>query len=290
MAENKDLYILGQSKTDSIVEKSQEIRIDLQLADNLISDSGTVFGETKAPDGTPVGGVTIKITDTNYVPKYHTLSDAEGQYTIDEIAAGEQYLILAIKDKYELKSGTPFAMQKSQQIERNFEMTPYSGTANSLVAGEILDAKKEKLESVTVNLYDNSGETPILLKTTHTNEFGQYAFFDIEVGLYLVSSLLDGYKSSKTTFIIENDYEVRNILLEMEDDPAASMGTINGIIKDKTQTPIEGAFVVLFKVEEVQGKEVLTPIKRTLTNDEGLYLFEQVPQGNYKIKANKTTE
>ena len=181
-------------------------------------------------------------------------------------------------------------MQKSQQIERNFEMTLDNGPANSLVAGEVLNTKKEKLQGATVNLYNNAGETPILLKTTHTNEFGQYAFFDVEKGLYLVSSSLTGFKSAKTTFIIENEYEVRNLILEMTDDPNASLGTINGIIRDKNQTPIEGAFVVLFKVEEIEGKEVLTPIKRTITNDEGLYLFEQVPQGNYKIKANKTSE
>jgi carboxypeptidase family protein len=290
MAENKDLYKLGQSITGSIVDKSEEIRIDLELEDNIISDSGTVFGETTDIDGNPLGGVTIKITDTNYVPKYHTVSDDEGQYTIGEVAAGEQYLILSVKDKYKLKTGTPFAMQKSQQIERNFQMEVDNGPANSLVAGEVLNTKKEKLEGATVHLYNNAGETPILLKTTHTNEFGQYAFFDVEKGLYLVSSSLNGYKSAKTTFIIENDYEVRNLLLEMADDPTASMGTINGIIKDKNQQPIIGAFVVLFEVEEKEGKEVLNPIRRTITNSEGLYLFEQVPQGNYKVKANKTID
>ena len=58
-------------------------------------------------------------------------------------------------------------------------------------------------------------------------------------------------------------------------------------IKDKKGNPIEGAYVILFSVEEVEGEEVLTPIRQTLTNDEGVYLFEQVELGDYIVKANK---
>ena len=288
MAENKDLYKLGQSQTGSIVDKGQEIRIDLQLEDNIINEVGTVFGKVLDVDSNPVEGVTIKVTDTEYNPKYHAVTDAQGEYTIDNVVSGEQYLILAVKDGYELKTGVPFVMQKGQQIERNFVMTVDPNSANSLVAGEIFDQNQTKLEGATVRLYDNSGSTPTLIKTTHSNQFGQYAFFDVPQGVYLVTSSMIGYKTAETTFIISSSGQVVNINLTMLDDPISRMGTVNGVIKDKNGVPIEGAFVILFEViTDEQGKETLNPIRRTVTNSEGVYLFEQVPEGNYKIKANK---
>lgn len=291
MAENKDLYKLGQSVTGSLVDKGEEIRIDLQLDDNVISDSGTVFGKTTDDLGQPMEGVTIKIVDTNYNPKYHAITDDEGQYTIDNVEAGNQYLVLAVKDKYNLDTSTAFLMQKGQQIEKNFEMTLSEDASKSLVAGDIMNEDGDKLEGATVNLYDNSKEEPLLLKTTHTNQFGQYAFFDVSQGLYLVSASILGYDTAKTTFAITDKERVMNIDLTLIDDPVSNQGTINGVITDKNGLGIEGAFVILFEVTtDSQGKEVLTPVRKTLTNDEGVYLFEKVPQGNYKVKANKIEE
>jgi len=288
MAENRDLYKLGQSQEGSIVDKGQEIRIDLQLEENIISEVGTVFGRVMDVDSNPMEGVTIKITDTEYNPKYHAVTDAQGQYTIDNVEANEQYLILAVKEEYELKTGVPFVMRKGQQVERNFVMTVDPNAGNSLIAGEIFDKNQNKLVGITVSLYDNSGTNPVLIKTTHSNQFGQYAFFDVSQGVYLVTSSMIGYKTAQTTFVISASGQVVNINLTMLDDPIGRMGTINGVIKDKNGIPIEGAFVVLFEVTtDKHDKEVLTPIRKTVTNSEGVYLFEQVPQGNYKIKANK---
>ncbi|WFD10891.1 MSCRAMM family protein [Tepidibacter hydrothermalis] len=288
MAENKDLYKLGQSEEGSIVDIGQEIRIDLQLEDNIISDSGTVFGKVLDVNGEPIEGVTIKLTDGDFNPKYHTVTATSGLYTIDEVDANKQYLILAVKDSYDLKQGLPFIMQSQQQIERDFVMTISPQANNCLVAGDILNNEGKKLEGVTIRLYDNSESEPVLLKTTHTNQFGQYAFFDIPQGMYLITGSLLGYHTSETTFIIESTDKVRNINLTINIDPISKRGTINGIIKDKNNMPIPGAFVILFEVTtDEQGKEKLIPIRKTITNDYGLYLFEQIPEGNYKIKANK---
>jgi hypothetical protein len=288
MAENKDIYKLGQSNTGSIEEIGEEIRIDLELEENSVGEVGTVFGKTVDTDNKPVAGVTVKITDTSYNPKYHAVTDVKGEFTIDNVYAGNQYLILAVKNKYELKQGVPFVIQKAQLIERNFKMTLDSGSANSLVAGDIINEKGSKLENVSVSLFDNNGLTPILIKTTHTNVFGQYAFFDVSKGMYTLEAVFLGYKESDTTFIISDGEQVMNINLTMLDDPESRKGTINGVINDKKGVPVASAYVILFEVlKDEQGKEKLNPIRRTVTNDEGVYLFEQVPDGSYKIKANK---
>lgn len=289
MAEYKDIYKLGQSQEGSIIDLGQEIRLDLQLDDNVISESGTVFGIVLDGEGNPVQRVTVKLTDGDYNPKYHAITDEEGQYTIAEVETGSQYAILAVKDGYDLEQGIPFIMQQSQQIERNFVITEDPEIASSLVAGEVLTMQDEVIDHVDVALYDNSGDEPVLIKETHTNQFGQYAFFDVPQGMYLITSRSLGYTTTSTTFIIDGPSQVRNIILKMPVDPITRKGTINGVIKDKNNIPISNAYVILFEVTtDQQGKEILTPIKTTWTNSQGLYLFEQIPQGNYKIKANKT--
>ncbi len=285
----KDLYKLGQSQTGSVSELGQEIRLDLQLEDNVFVDVGTVFGNVTDDEGNPVEGATIKITDTNYNPLYHGTTDANGDYTINNVSSGNQYFVFAIKDTYDLNQGISFVMQAGQQIERNFILTPVSSTNNCLVAGEIDNEDGDKLQGVTVRLYDAADpENPILLKTTHTNQFGQYTFFDLPQGLYKVSAYKQGYQNIEVNFVIDAPNQVRNINISLSIDPVTKKGTINGIITDKDGNPVQDAFVILFEVTtDQEGKEVLTPIRVTKTNEEGLYLFEQVPQGDYKIKSNK---
>ncbi len=292
MADFKDLYKLGQSEKGSISQLGQEIKIDLQLEDSQTVDVGTVFGVITDEDDDPIQDAVVKITDTEYNPLYHGITDEEGQYAINNIPSGEQYLIFASKDKYDLNEGIPFVMQSGQQVERNFALNLDPKSSDSLVAGEVLDNDNNPIDGATVRLFDNyDPDNPILIKTTHSNQYGQYAFFDVPQGLYILQTSKLGYEVTETTFVIDAQGQVRNITVTMSIDPITRKGTINGIITDKDDNPVVGAFVILFEVDiNEEEKEILNPIQITKTNDEGLYLFEQVPQGDYKIKANKTIE
>ncbi|MFA9398034.1 MAG: carboxypeptidase regulatory-like domain-containing protein [Clostridiaceae bacterium] len=290
MATIKDIYKLGQSEEGSIVQKGEEIRIDLDLQDNILSNTGSVSGTVVDENNNPVPGAIVKITDSNYVPKYHAITNDNGEYIIDNVEAGTEYSVLANKDSYTIEEGTTFVMQEGQQIERDFTIIKIDST-NSFLAGEILDKDDVKLEGATVNLYETSGDTPVLVKNTISNAFGQYVFLDLPLGSYTVESYLLGYTNTSSNFVVDKDNQMFDIDLLMLDDPISKLGTINGIIKDKDGKAIPAASVVLFEVTiDSEGKEVLTAIRRTLTNDEGLYLFEEVPQGDYKIKANKLSE
>lgn len=289
MAECKELYKLGQSKTHSLINLGEEIRIDLQLEDNVHIDQGTVFGKVIDGNGNPMEGVTVKITDNQYNPLYHGVTDINGEYTISGVSPEEQYLIFATKDGYNINQGISFAMQTGQQIERNFTLTPVSSTNNSLIAGDVTDEQGTPLQGVTVRLIDNTDpNNPQILKTTYTNEYGQFVFFDLAQGIYSISTSKLGYTSVDINVIIDAPFQVRNIVISLPIDPVTRKGTINGIIRDKDGIPIEGAFVILFRVDtDEEGNEILTPIRMTKTNSEGLYIFDRVEQGNYKIKANK---
>lgn len=289
MAEFKELYKLGQSETRSLTNLGEEIRLDLQLEDNILIEVGTVFGKVTDGNGNPIEGVTVKITDTRYNPLYHAITDINGDYSINNVTPGEQYLIFASKDNYNINQGISFTIQTGQQIERNFTLTPVSSTNNSLIAGDITDEQGAPLQGVTVRLIDNADpQNPQILKTTYSNEYGQFVFFDLPQGVYTISAYKLGYSNIEISTIIDQPYQVRNVNISLSVDPVTRKGTINGIIRDKNGIPIEGAFVILFRVDvDAQGNETLVPVRITKTNAEGLYLFEQVEQGNYKIKANK---
>ncbi|MEG0691479.1 MAG: carboxypeptidase-like regulatory domain-containing protein, partial [Oscillospiraceae bacterium] len=61
--------------------------------------------------------------------------------------------------------------------------------------------------------------------------------------------------------------------------------TISGIITDDVGAAVIGADVILYRVETDNS---LTPIALTKTIANGVYLFVNTPQGNYKIKSSKT--
>jgi hypothetical protein len=289
MAETKDIYVLGQSETGSIVNLGEEIRIDLALETSVQKDVGTLYGNIQDADGNPIENVTVKITDNLFNPLYHRNTDENGNYTINNIPADNQYEVVAQKDLYDLGIGTSFVMQAEQMIERKFTLVASQETNTAIVAGEIMTTDDERVADVAVALYDNSQpESPVLLKTTYTNQYGQFAFFYIPAGLYKIECKKLGYTTASNTFVVDSSTQMLNIEVDMEVDPVTRKGTVNGVIRDEEGSPVASAFVILYTVTQVKGEEVLTPVRKTITNGDGLYLFEQVSKGDYKIKANKT--
>lgn len=287
MSIKEDKYVLGQSEKKSIVGLGEEIRLDILLKSNPNLQAGVVSGIVKDHQGNPVSGALIKIMDSNHNPLSHALTGPTGNYTFSPFPPGTNYHIYAIAQGYSLEEGIPFTLLPQQSIIKDFTLTLDPDAAKGLIAGDVIaTGTHAPIGGAAVNLYVvNALGEKTLVSLTFTNEFGQYTFRELDKESYLVTIAALGYVTSSDSILINNDGQIAHLVTQLTIDPLSARGTISGIITDEQNIPVSLADVVLYKIE---ADNTLKPIAFTKTNAEGLYLFMNVPQGDYKIKSNKT--
>lgn len=280
-----DLYVLGQSVSKELTGIGEEIRIDLDLQPNPNLDAGTIVGVIKDENGNPIPGAVIKIFDAQGNPIAHTFSDANGNYTFSPFPPGTQYYISSIAPGFQFSQLQLFALQPRQTVEINITLATDPKANLSIIAGDVYTTDNTPINDAIVQLFKiEQDQSETLIATTFTNPTGQFIFMDVEQGNYRIRTSKFGYITDTATVLIDQNRMIAKLVTTLNVDPNASKGTISGYIKDDNNQPIANAVVTLYRVE-TDGK--LTPIKFTRTNSQGMYLFTDVPNGNYKVKANK---
>lgn len=160
-----------------------------------------------------------------------------------------------------------------------------------IIVGDVLDFDtNEPIVGAIVSLFKkNTKDSNIvnLITLTYTNEYGQFAFKNICMGIYTLKINALGYTQKCIEVFINKHKIIYPIVVKLKLSNNCSNGTVSGIIMNSDKIPIERADVVLYKVEKSGD---LLPIAFTKTNKSGVYLFMNVPKGSYKIKANETKD
>lgn len=284
----QDIYVLGQSEAKEIKAVGEEIRLDLTLQLQPLNQAGTVTGIVTS-SGNPLPNALIKIMDSNYNPILHAITSADGTYTLNDLEAGTGYNIFATAAGKKLTQGTSFNIAAQQVITRNFDLQDDASAQLGIIAGDLIDSStKAPINGAVVSLYLVNGDsTEVLSALTYTNPYGQFVFRGLDIGNYVVRITALGYVGTATTVLITVPGQIAPAKVSLVQDANLANGTVSGMIMDNLNKPINNADVVLYKVNSNQS---LTAIAFTKTNSSGVYLFINVPQGNYKVKSNQTQD
>lgn len=283
----QDKYILGQSVAKAIEKIGQEIRIDLSLVPNPNNNNnGSIYGKVTDVNGNIIESALVKIMSDSYEPLMHDITDSNGTYSFTNIPANVTYNIFAISAKMKLQQLEPIFIGESQSLELNFVLEMDPALSFSIIAGDIINPKTNKpVDGAVVALFRKRTSSEEDLKAiVYTNEYGQYVFREIEKGSYVVRIGALGYNSTSIDVLVTGEGQIIPMKIALTEDPLTSRGTVSGIITDDNNQPINRADVILYKVED---DESLSPVSFTKTNESGIYLFANVPEGNYKVKSNQ---
>lgn len=282
-----DLYKLTQSQLGEIQNIGQEIRLDVQLDVNPYLETGTITGTVTDPNGDPVEGALVKILDKDFNPLYHTLTDAYGKYEISNIVPASELHLNAIKTGYLLSDAVPVAIAAGQSLVIDQVLQPDPDASNSAIAGHVVDTNNIPVANVLATLVKIVDGQENIIAVAGTNEYGQYAFINLSIGTYFVRLSGQGYKTTEIELQITQPGSITKLETTMQIALEQSNGTINGVIKDSLGNPVEGAVVILYEVTGDPLNPTLIPRRYTKTIAGGAYLFGDVPQGKYIVKANK---
>lgn len=282
----QDLLGLKYSQNFSI-QGMQEADIDLNLTPASAS-SATVHG-TVTDGKKPITNATVKLFDSKGQPFKHTLTDDEGEYSMDGVSGGT-YSIGAVQKGYRLSSTVGVTLSGNDTTQIDFVCTPDETLALGAIAGVLTvgehgehEGESVPLSGAKITLSDNLDN---VVATTYTVDDGEFAFYDVLDGRYTLLSSADGYMPASPMTVTITGGSIANITMAMNVDTRTYNGTVSGIIRDNNAHAVAGCFVGLYQVvkqEDGSQKEVL--VATTKTNGAGKYLFGGVNGGQYLVKA-----
>ncbi len=257
------------------------------------------------------------VWDPGELPIATTTTDENGNYLFDGVPDGNY--IVAVTDTDNVLNGlentadpdggmdetSAVTLAGADDMDQDFGYTPDGHMAGDGMIGDFIfldvngdgmqDAGDAGLEGVVVNLYDGMGN---LIATTTTDENGQYLFGGLDADTYTVevdpTTLPNGgtgltqsvdpdgtSDNTSTVMLAQGEINLDQDFGYEAPIPNTIGGTIwedvdaNGTLDD-TAILFEGVTVVLY---DDQGNVVAT----TVTDANGEYLFEGLPDGTYTV-------
>lgn len=277
-----DDYFLGRSPSFPL-DAGAENRTDLTLTQALPSTANVRGRVTNSVDGSPLGGVTVKVRSQAGDPVAHTETNAGGNYLFNNLVPGTYTINVALHG-FVTPSGQTVTVQGGQTIDADFVMTPETRPLNIVYGVVTNDATGLPIADVKVALVPSGGGTPSNL--SWTNASGQYLMCEVSDGQYFIAAHGAGlYASPQIPVTISGGQIVRTDVVMQP--VAIPQGTVNGYIKQQNGTPIPNACVGLYLLG-LGGTEVLQQV--TFSDATGFYIFGRAAAGNYVVKAKSEKE
>lgn len=276
----QDLLGLQYSPSFSLQGLQEEdVNLTLPPAPSVLA---TVYGTVT--DGTaPIADATVKLFDSAGLPYQHTVTAADGTYTLNGIPAGT-YSIAAAKDGYRMSTAVGISLANSGSIEIPLVCTADATLALGAIAGTltIFGTASTPLGGAKITLTNAALET---VATTYTAADGEFLFYDVADGVYTLRASALGYLTTAPMTVTILGGSAVNLTMTIQVDSRTYNGTVSGIIRDQSGAAVAGCFVGLYQVTTVGGVTTEQLIAGTKTNAEGKYLFGGVTDGEYLVKA-----
>ncbi len=278
----KDLLNLKYSPNIDIEGiQEQVVNLTLDQAHNVeTSISGTV------KDGeNPVYGATVKVFDKNGNPYMHTITDESGKYLFESLPVGTYSVAVACVG-YRLSPGQSTSLSEGDTVILDFGLSKDETLALGAVAGVVStghNEHKRPVGSVKISLMDSTDK---VVAVTYTVDDGEFAFYDLADGQYKLLATAQGYMPSNLVTVTITNGSIVNTSISLVVHEETNTGTINGVITNKQGNIVAGCFVGLYQIvrkEDGDTDELL--VAHTKTNAQGQYLFGNVAEGNYVVKA-----
>ncbi|MGD0031192.1 glycosyl hydrolase 53 family protein [Paenibacillus illinoisensis] len=150
----------------------------------VVLNSGTIAGRVVDRANTPIASATVKVTVDGKT--FTGVSNEEGDYSILNVPAGNNYTVIAVKENYISGSIEQVSVQIGKTTENvHFQLDPNVGT----ITGNVTDSQGKTVAGAKVTVTSN-GKT----FNTTTDASGKYSLSGVLGGNgYLVTASKDGY-------------------------------------------------------------------------------------------------
>lgn len=289
----------------------------VSVAAQQTAQTASIRGRIVAGDtGAPVRGASVMLSALNAAPSTSVTGD-DGHFEIRDIAPGRYVLQVTrtgyVTTRYDLagQTNTYFEIRAGQHINRGDLRLPRAG----VITGRIVDTFGDPAAEVSVTAwgleYFSPGEPRLAsVKSTETNDLGEYRLFGLSPGKYFVSAgarglfvstgdgdrprvSANGSIGQAPTFYpgTANGSEAQPIFVRLnEDSPGInirlqpmSFTRVAGTVVDSSGRPARDFFVMV-NPARTDGASYFN-MNAAETDANGRFVIPGVPPGDYTVDA-----
>ena len=275
MATRRESFIPDRSQHFNLATGAEN-RTDLTLAPNPAVDYGSITGFVMTGT-TPVENAMVKVLTLQSEPLDHQFTNEAGRFATSPLPAGNYQVVASAPGFLTSEPGTVNLMA-ARDFLINFSLTPDPRAAKNALFGLILNQLTgTRIADASVILMDAQGQT---VATTQTNSDGEYLLDEIDNGSYQLTAEKPEFQLPAPLMVTVSGSQIAKTDINLTPDTAVE-GTVHGFIKDPNGNPLTGACVCLYSAADPTEM----PLQTIFTNSSGLYLFGNVPAGEYYIKG-----
>lgn len=281
----KDEYMLGQSEIKSLLGVAGVIRLDLSLNPSPYLDAGTIRGIVKELSGNPISEAAVILLDENGTLVGNTITGSDGVFVFPALEPGTGYKAYAKAPGFKISDSLSFNLATGRTSELILTLVTDTDENLSIITGSVQSTDGLPVNLASIELYKVEDVATKLIGISFSNEVGRFVFHSLDHGSYFLKINAPGYFSDFFPANISKTRTIENVEAVLKEDLKASKGIVTGIITDTDDQPLSNADVILYRVADNQ---VQIPVAYTRTNQEGLYLFVNVPHGEYRVNSNRS--
>lgn len=270
-------YMLTRSE-EFTLGPNEEARVDLKLKVKPFPPRTKVTGKVYS-DGRPLMQATVKILNSSFDPVAHVLTNSDGGYLFANLPPGN-YKVTASAQGYKVANVVSFALKPRETVIIDFSLKADQNVRHkNFVYGRVTEFFTQvAIADAEIKLFSTSSPQPVA--EVCSNEDGQYLFCAIAAGEYVIVAGKHGFITGDPVKLMAGQGQLIRIDFQLHPSaPAAA--TVSGVITDDFCPDPVDVWVGLFSVEP--DGETLVQIKTTVKG--GVYLFTDVPPGEYVVKA-----
>lgn len=253
------------------------------LADVELEPSATLRGVTVGPDGRPVGGAEVALSQAPEMPFFipSAVSDEEGRFEIPGLERGAEVYVQGRAQGYvpkPLKKVTlPADGEVRVEMAREKVLTGRvveKGTGEPLAGATVTAMKRGTLVmgGMQVMGVTSAGSTP-------AGEDGRFELGGLAPGRYEIQVSAEGHRDAVRTVILEEASEPAPLTIEMERGLE-----LRGRVVDPGGAPVAGAHVRAMPGSLGQGAMVGS-VQETRSGGDGTFVIQGLGEGRYTLEA-----
>jgi EmrB/QacA subfamily drug resistance transporter len=227
-----------------------------------LSNVAVLDGRVAGPDGHPIAGAMLTVTDLHGNQVARDSSDAAGRYRLG-LPTGGTYLLICAEESHQPVAS--MVIVAAGEVHRDIVLV-----GASRIEGRVLRQNGEPIDAAAVTLTDARGD---VVGATVSGPAGEYVLADLYPGDYTLTATADGTRPAARNVTAEgvSAHEVDVVLL--------SNGSLAGTVRAaSTGLPVRDASVTAV---DGYGDVVATAI----TGDDGRYEFNDLLPAAYTVTA-----
>lgn len=235
----------------------------IDLAQLLLSESGSVYGKVSAEGLSDLTGVLVFLAGT----PQGAFCNTEGEYFLSGLAPGS-YTLTAFKEGYAPVTGN-IRIESGKPSPLDLKLTAKSSSApqTASLAGQVQSAKGP-LAGVTVHL---AGESFLSL----TDSQGQFKLSNLPAGNYTLMAQREGYLPQSQALSLQAGEKVQKVFT-LQAQQEALTGRVRGVAQDSSGQALPETDI-----------ETVPPTHRVKTDPQGRFDLPELMPGSYYLRAVK---